>query len=254
MFFILSKILSFFLSPIWWITVLMLLYFILKKLKRRKILLISSFVILVIFSNQFLFYNIIGWWEGPLQKETELPNCDGLILLGGFSSYQDVSSRIVFNASADRLLQAMDLYKSGKVKYFIFTGGSALILKKEKKEGDFLKEYLENIGIRDGKLLIESQSRNTHENAKFTHELLKEKQLLDSRFVLVTSAFHMKRAMGCFKNEGINVLPYKTNPLQVTQKPDFADCITPSAYVLSSWELLIREWVGLLAYEIKGYI
>ncbi len=214
----------------------------------------AAFLILLVFSNSFLFYHIIGWWEGSLENQTELQDFDGLILLGGFSSYQDEAGRIVFNSSSDRLLQAMDLYKKGKVRYFVFTGGSALILKKEKKEGDFLKEYLINMGIKEDSLLMESNSRNTHENAKFTSEILKERHLSDARFLLVTSAFHMRRAMACFQKEGIDVFPYKTNPMQATRTPDFGDSIMPSASVLSSWEQLMREWVGLLAYKIKGYI
>ncbi len=129
-----------------------------------------------------------------------------------------------------------------------------MILKKEKKEGDFLKNYLIHMGIKVDSLLMESNSRNTHENALFTCEMLKERNLSEAHFLLVTSAFHMRRAMACFQKEGIDVTPYKTNPLQATRTPDFADCILPSASVLSSWNQLIREWVGFLAYRVKGYI
>ncbi len=254
MFFIFSKILSFLLSPIWWIAILLLLYFVLKRYKKRKWFLVISFVLLLVFSNQFLFYSVSGWWEGGLEKVEDMPACDGLILLGGFSSYNDQSKRICFNASSDRLLQALDLYKKGKAKYFVFTGGSALILSKEKKEGIFLEEYLKRLGVKEGNLLIESQSRNTHENAAYTVELLKNKQLLGKHFILVTSAFHMKRALACFQKEGIDVVSYKTDPLQAARRPDFADCVTPSAGTLAAWERLFKEWVGYFAYRIKGYV
>lgn len=233
---------------------LMLLYFVLKKNQKAKIFLYLAFSILVVFSNPFLFNHVIEWWEGPLENQSELKDYDGLILLGGLSSYQEEAGRIVFNSSADRLLQAMDLYKKRKVNYFVFTGGSALILKKEKKEGDFLKEYLINMGVKEDSLLMEAQSRNTHENAKFTYEVLKENKLLNAHFLLVTSAFHMKRALACFQKEGIDVRSYKTNPITPTRPQDFADSIIPSASVLSSWEQLMKEWIGFVAYRIKGYV
>ncbi len=254
MFFIFSKILSFLLSPIWWTVILMFLYIVLRRYGKRRWFLLSAFVVLLVFSNQFLFYSVSGCWEGSLEKVDDLPKYDGLILLGGFSSYNEESDRICFNGSSDRLLQAMDLYHKGKAKYFIFTGGSSLILSKEREEGVFLEDYLKETGIKEEDLIIESKSRNTHENAAFTLEILKEEQLSDKRFILVTSAFHMKRALACFKKEGFNVVPYKTDPMHAIRRPDFADIIIPSAGTLAAWERLFREWVGYVVYKLKGYV
>lgn len=254
MFFILSKILSFLLSPIWWIIVLLLLYIIFGQYRRKKYFLIVAFSSLLVFSNPFLFYHVSGWWEGDLINPDNIEHYDGLILLGGFSSYQDSSQRIRFNESADRLFQALELYNKGKADYFIFTGGSARILREEKEEGVYLSDYLKLIGLPDDRLLVESISRNTHENAVETYRMLKDKGMDGKRFLLVTSGFHMKRAVGCFKKEGMDVEPYATDPLQSIFKPDFGDAITPSASVLARWERLYREWVGYVVYRIKGFV
>jgi len=254
MFFILSKILSFLLSPIFWIVISIVLYFIFKKKTWRRKLLIVSFIVLVVFSNQFLFYHVSGWWEGELQNPNTVKNYDGIILLGGFSSYKTEVERIRFHESADRLMQALQLYKMEKVKYFVFTGGSARIIVRGQKEGMFLKNYLSLMGIKNEDLLVEWNSRNTHENAIETKQILTERELQKGTFLLVTSAFHMKRALGCFKKVGIDVYPYSTDPLQSTLSPDFADCIMPSASVLAMWERLFREWVGYVMYRFKGYV
>lgn len=254
MFFVLSKVLSFFLSPIWWIIFLMLLYFVFPKYKNRKLLLVISFVVMLVFSNQLLFYKISSWWEGELQNSNQIEKFDGIILLGGFSSFQEESQRIRFNGSSDRLLQALDLYKKGKADYLIFTGGSAKISVNEKQEGIYIRDYLELVGIPKDSLLVEHNSRNTHENAMMTFEMLKKYSLENAKFLLVTSGFHMKRALGCFKKVGLNVEPYKTDPLQSVFAPDFSDFLTPSASVLAQWQLLIREWVGYLVYRIKGFV
>ncbi len=141
----------------------------------------------------------------------------------------------------------------GKANWFIFTGGSARIIAKEKHEGDFLKDYLYLMGINKDSLLIEWQSRNTHENATETLKMLKEKHIENGNFLLVTSGYHMKRAISCFTKEGMNVHPYKTDPLQGNLSPDFTDIITPSSGVLAQWERLFREWIGYWVYKVKGF-
>lgn len=254
MFFILSKILSFFLSPIWWITFLLLAYLIFKKHKRRKLLLILAFSLLVVFSNQLLLYHVSGWWEGELKNPRELGHYDGIILLGGFSNYQSESQRIRFMQSSDRLLQAVELYKIGKARYFIFTGGSGRVLVREKSEGEYLKDYLKLLGIPQDSTLVEWKSRNTHENAVETGKMLAAENLEKGQYLLVTSGFHMKRALGCYIKEGIDVVPYTADPLQSSIAPDVWDAISPSASAIGTWELLLREWVGYAVYKTRGYV
>ncbi len=254
MFFILSKILSFILSPLWWIAILLLLFLVLRNYRRRRILFYTSFTLLVVFSNQLLFYHVAGWWEGDLIKSEEVDACNGIILLGGFSSYKVESDRIRFSESADRLLNALELYHLKKADRFIFTGGSGRIIDRGQKEGEFLKDYLILMGIPEDSLMVEMNSRNTHENAEMTFAMLKEENLEKGDYLLVTSGFHMKRAMGCFKKAGLKVHPYNTDPLQSVIAPDFTDAITPSAGVLGKWQLLIREWIGYFIYKVMGYV
>ncbi len=254
MFFILSKILSFFLSPIWWITVLLLAYLIFKKFKRRKLVAIVAFSLLLVFSNQLLFYHVSGWWEGELKNSDELGHYDGIILLGGFSNYQTESQRIRFMQSGDRLFQAVELYKKGKATYFIFTGGSGRVIEREKSEGEYLKDYLKLLSIPQDSTLVEWKSRNTRENAVETAKMLIANNLGQGKFLLVTSGFHTKRALGCFKKAGVDVVPYTADPLQSSIAPDFWDAISPSASVLATWELLFREWIGYAVYKIRGYV
>ncbi|MCW3804184.1 YdcF family protein [Plebeiibacterium marinum] len=208
----------------------------------------------MIFSNQLLFYYVSGWWEGELERTEKVDHYDGIILLGGFSNYRSQSDRIQFTQSTDRMNQALSLYKQGKADWFVFSGGSARIIVKERMEGEFLKGYLHLMGIPNDSLLVEWQSRNTHENAVETKKMLCAHGIENGKFLLVTSGFHMKRALGCFKKEGINVDSFKTDALQSYLPPDFADAITPSAGTLAMWERLFREWVGYVVYKMKGFV
>jgi len=254
MFFLLSKILSFLLSPIWWVVILMLFYVVFHKQRVCKFLLYISIGVLLVFSNQLMFYHVAGCWEGELQSPNKVVPCDGIIVLGGFSSYQSKTHRIRFYESADRLYQAIELFKKGKAQRFIFTGGSGRVVVREKKEGDYLRAYLKLLGIPEESTLIEWKSKNTHENAVETLKMLQSKTIENGNYLLVTSGFHMNRAMACFKKVGINVCPYIADPLQNTLAPDFMDAITPSAIVLASWEKLFREWVGYWVYWLKDYV
>ncbi len=254
MFFILSKILSFLLSPTWWICILLLLYILLKRFRYRQHLLYAGVSILIVFTNPFLFQKVAHKWEGPLTNPNTLQHYDGIIVLGGLSSYQSSTERIQFNSAADRLFQGIELYKKGLADKFIFTGGSARIVVRERKEGDYIKDYLELIGIPADSTLVEWNSRNTHENAIETYKMLKEINAENGRYLLITSGFHMKRALACFQKAHINVTPYVSDPLQSTLNPNFIEAISPSAAALATWERLIREWVGLTAYKLKGFI
>ncbi|MGQ1785741.1 YdcF family protein [Saccharicrinis sp. GN24d3] len=223
-------------------------------LKKRRLLLVLAIGILIVFSNQLIYYQVSGWWEGELEKSESLQQYEGIILLGGFSNYRSKSRRIQFTRSSDRLLQAVRLYKEGKANRFIFTGGSSRIIIREKSSGEFLKEYLVLLGIPEDSILTEWQARNTYENAVETWKLLKAEGISDKKFLLVTSGFHMKRALGCFKKVGIDVTPFKTDALQGNVPPEIWECFMPSASVLATWELLFKEWVGYAVYSVKGYV
>ena len=127
-------------------------------------------------------------------------------------------------------------------------------MKQELKEASRLKEYAISFGVPANKVFIEDNSRNTHENAQYSMRFLSEKGLDQDTFLLITSAFHMRRAAACFDKENAKYVPFTTGyfsrPLDWT--PD--ELFLPSLDAMSSWHLLMREWVGMLAYKVAGYI
>ena len=64
----------------------------------------------------------------------------------------------------------------------------------------------------------------------------------------------MRRAMGCYKKEGVNVTPYAAHQISEPRKFDLDILILPQAITLDYWNSLIKEWVGYAAYRIIGYI
>src|SRR5690606_7337124 len=112
---------------------------------------------------------------------------DGAIVLGGIGDIDIRLEKINFNMSGDRLFQTLPLYYSGRIEKIIFTGGSGRIEFPEKREGVFVKKYLQSIHIPDSVMIIESESRNTYENAIFTKKIMDSLNIItNGNYFLVT--------------------------------------------------------------------
>jgi uncharacterized SAM-binding protein YcdF (DUF218 family) len=253
MFFLLSKILSFILSPIIWILALLFLSLFSKKPNKKKWFLISAIALFLLFSNHFLQNEMFRKWEiRPVRVET-IKKCDYAIVLGGFSSFDSTISRLQLTMSGDRLWQAVQLYKLKKVKKIFITGGSGRLLHQDETEADKVVSALINLGIPANDIISESISRNTHENAKNTSEWLK-KHDPDATYILVTSAFHMRRAIGCFKKCSINAIPFPADEKSDRRKYDPDILLRPDPASLLNWDALMKEIVGYWIYDLIGYI
>ncbi|MGZ4118140.1 MAG: YdcF family protein, partial [Bacteroidia bacterium] len=158
MFFIFSKLLSFIITPIIWIIILFVISIYSKKERRRKRSFAWALGLLLFFSNSFIFDECIRMWEIPATKYENLKVYDAGIVLGGMAAYDQSFQRAQFYRGADRLIQAVELYRKGIIKKIIFTGGSGSILHSEIKEGNFINRYLLYFGIPQKDFLIESES------------------------------------------------------------------------------------------------
>lgn len=255
MFFFLSKVLTFLFSPLVWFFALMLWMYKSKEDKKRKKIFITSIVLLYVCSNSFIIDEIARAWE-PVTPDYYLTNekYDVAIVLGGISSIDERQGRIDFTQSADRLFQALELFHRGRIGKIMFSGGSGSIRFPHHKEGLYVKKYLHTIHIPDSALLIESESKNTYENAVFSKKIL-DSLNLNGSVLLVTSAYHMPRSMAVFAKAGYkNVTPYLTNRISGPRKFDWDHCFVPNPNAMVNLYMLIHEWIGFVAYKIKGYV
>lgn len=253
MFFLISKLLAFILTPLIWIVFFLgRAFFVNDELKRKKWLR-TGLVLLIVFTNTFLFDEFARLWEVPATPLSELPKYEVGVVLGGMSSYDPELDRAQFFRGVDRLIQTVELYKRGYIKKILFTGGSGSILHPEMKEGNYVNRYLLYMGISPKDLIVESESQNTHENAEFT------KKILDSinpgrRVLLITSGIHMRRSLGCFRDAGITVDPYSTDRYSGPRKFEFDHLLIPNVSAMYDWNNLIHEMTGYLVYWFKGYL
>lgn len=252
MFFILSKLLTFIITPIIWIVFLLLIAVFTKNKLRKKRCLYAGVGLLLLFTNSFIFDEAVRLWEIKAVAPAKIKSYNAGILLGGMSVYDQELNRAQFYRGVDRLMQTIELYKTGKIKKIIFTGGSGRVLHPEMKEGIYLERYLLYLGVPKNDFLIESESNNTHENAVFTKTLLEQKDIKGD-FLLITSAFHMRRSLACFEREGIKAKPYSTDRYAGSRKFEFDFLFIPNASAMNDWNVLIHELVGYVTYKIMGY-
>lgn len=213
-----------------------------KRQKRQKKLLWISVVALFIFSNSFLVGRVLNAYEAKYPK---LGKYDVGIILGGFSELNPRNDSIAFNGSGDRLFQAIKLYKDGVIRKILISGGSSNLLDRKVREADLAAAYLKNIGIPDSVILIDNTSRNTIENAENSAVVI-SKNGLGSKILVITSAWHIPRAKVIFnKVFRARLAYYPTNFVGKTWF-DFSDFIIPSALALSTWNMIFKEWVGLV--------
>jgi uncharacterized SAM-binding protein YcdF (DUF218 family) len=146
------------------------------------------------------------------------------------------------------------LYKKKKIKRIIITGDSGYVFKKGLHEAKQLKEVLISMGIPGEDILIESKSRNTHENAKETKALMDMHGLSTKNNLLITSSMHMRRAKACFEEEGILCTPFTTDHYIVHEESISMTEFTPSTGAFIMWDRLFKEWIGYSVYAIMGYL
>ena len=253
MFFFFSKVLAFLLKPLIWIFIALVWSWLTKNELRKRRLRIAAVVMLVFFSNRFILDSVMRAWEINIAPEPPAKSYDAIIVLGGVSSWDPEKSRIQFVRSSDRLMQAIALWKNGVAPKIVYTGGSGSLRHPEHAEGRFVLNYLRSIGIPDSAMVFEWDSQNTHENAVKAKPLL-QKHAPGGKYLLVTSAFHMRRAAGCFNKVGIKVAPYSADRYSGPFKLDLEYLLLPDSSPLMEWEILLHEWMGTIIYKLAGYI
>jgi uncharacterized SAM-binding protein YcdF (DUF218 family) len=251
MFFILSKILVFLLSPFFWIVLLLGWSFYTKKEKRKKYLRIISLVLFIVFTNPYLFNVLVRAWQPDVVVLPKEKKYSAGILLGGVTK-TDIYDRTYFGADADRFIQTTKLFQSGSINNIVVTGGNASIIKSKKTpEAIQVRDELLLQGIPAKNIFIEYESKNTFENAVLTKRLLDSLQL-PPPYIMITSAMHVPRAKAVFKKAGIEVIAYPAAFKEINSKRSFTDYVVPSIEVLGSWNIFLKEVVGFSIYRVTN--
>jgi len=175
---------------------------------------------------------------------------DGIVVLSGLIDPVLTKQRgqLAVGGSVERLLEFMRLGRLYPGARMVFSGGSGSVLDTELREADDARLLMDELGFDTSRVVFERDSRNTWENAVMSREAVSPEP--GEVWVLVTSAAHMPRAVGCFRKAGFPVVPWPV------------DYSTPGlAHVRPVFNLLgglggingaAHEWLGLVAYSLLG--
>lgn len=246
MYFVLSKILLFLLLPVYWIIILVLAGLFIKNRRTKKSCFIAAGVVFYLFSIPILLNAFEHVWDVRQQVNHKKYSC--VIVLGGFSGGGGEEGGH-FTEASDRFIQGVKLIETGQTRHILISGGNGMLKPGKFREATFVKGQLKKFNIPDSLILIESNSKNTFENAKFTKAIL-EKSHLQPPYLLVTSAFHMRRSLMLFRHAGLQVDPYPCNFLTFDTHLAVGSFF-PDVNVLAKWEFYIKEVVGYAVNYFK---
>lgn len=199
---------------------------------------------------------LTSWLMVPLEKRFSVYTNDvahapysGIIILAGAErlNYSTRHNQVTLSGAAERLIEAAKLARAFPALPIIYCGGGRT--NGMLTETDIARKFFVEAGIDLGRIRFDDKSYNTYTNASEAKKLIKQGET--GKWFLVTSAFHMPRAIGAYRNAGINIQPY---PVDYRTELFTSLLSKPNAgrnfYQLDQ---AVHEWVGLLAYYISGH-
>ncbi len=255
MFHIVSKVFTFFIMPQGIICILLLYAIYTKNRTKSKRSIIAALIFFYLFSTPFFINEIATLHEAaPTPISSVKPHDIGIILTGGTVLNNKAPEENIFlGATSDRIAQALQLYKKGKIKKILLSGGELPIFGETKtREIDQMAKYLIISGVPAEVIYMEDRSTTTRENATKCAGILK-KEFPNQSCLLITSAFHLKRAVKCFEKAGIHVTPYGSNYLSTERRWEIIDFI-PSGSNMYIIQLIFREIIGYISYWVFGWV
>lgn len=254
MYFFLSKTLGTLLLPTnlaFFAGAIGLVLMVIRKGKLGSRLLIGSFLVLLVTAVSPLGYALLLPLENrfPARSGSGRPP-QGIIVLGGGLRTDVSASRGVPVAGfgIDRIIYAAKLARDFPQAKIIYSGGSSNLYDNDAREADYASQVLESLNVSKDRIVIDRLARNTLENANFVRSLVGAQS--DQRWLLVTSAYHMPRAVGLFRKAGLAVDPVPVGWLTGDASDLFR--FTTGFEGIFRVNIAAREWIGLLAARLTG--
>ena len=174
-----------------------------------------------------------------------------VVLAGSIDLARSTPERIEWYDRPERMMEGSMLAVRGRVKWLVLSGGVGDPNYPQTLEAELMAVFARALGVGPGSIVLQTQSRTTHEDALYTAKVLREKGIRS--FFLVTSAFHMPRAVGCFRKQGLEPIPY---PVDFRATPEAKGPLrfVPMAGTLHSSTLALHEYLGYGVYWLLGYL
>jgi uncharacterized SAM-binding protein YcdF (DUF218 family) len=223
---------------------------------RRRILLWIGLAVLWLCSTPLVSVVAIRAAEGwaVRGRAVDAPEADAIVVLSAGRVLAPGPAAISEWGDADRFFGGVDLFRSGKAPFLVFTGGSRAPKLDVPLEGEVLAGYARELGVPAAGIVTTGPVANTAEEARAVAALLRGRRATSSaprfvaRVLLVTSAFHMPRARWLFERAGLQVEPFPVD-FQVSSGGGVNMlAFLPTAAALRQTETALREAYGRLFY------
>ena len=257
MMFVASKLLAFAIEPLVWVLLFLLAGLLLSWRRPRlgKSLGWAALAALLLSGWTFVPETLLRHLESrypAVPTGADLQQYVGVVVLGGAianSKLWTEHDQVALNEHAERMTAAVTLSQKYPHLKLIFSGGNASLPAIGLSEAERAKRFFNELGVPPARVMYEASSRNTYENAQFSAMVPGVDKT--QRWLLLTSAFHMPRAMGAFQKIGWNVTPYPVDYLTTSGASwyDFSLHFGPT-----SWELALHEWLGYYVYKMADMI
>ncbi|WP_299462245.1 YdcF family protein [uncultured Microscilla sp.] len=241
--------------PVTWLCLVFTWALLTKKSRRKRQLLRTGVFLLWLFTNPFIVNQALLLWEAPPTPLHSIRQTYdvGIVLTGVTNTDKKPHDRVYLDKGGDRITQALMLYRLGKIKKILISGGSFDPKQRlERAEAYLLKQVLLQAKVPSHDIIIETRARNTRENALNTAKIL-NKQFPRQSYLLITSAFHIRRAVGCFRQASIQVTPFSVDFYTIDKGFAFPFSLFPAEKALYKWYVLSHEVIGYIVYKALGY-
>lgn len=240
--------------PVTWVAACLIGSFLAKSLKWKKRWFVTGLVLLLLFSNQYLSNRVMLWWEPAPVPIASLDYFDvGVVFTGVTKGSKRPEDRVYFNHGADRITHTLQLYNEGKLGHILISGGLGFQQNTKSIAAERLRSFLLMSGVPDSVITVEPEAVNTYENAVKSSEIL-QRDFPGEKYLLITSAFHMKRSALCMEAQGLEFTPFPAGYLTDHPTLNFDDLFIPKSEAIMRWEKMVKEWVGILTYRVMGYL
>jgi uncharacterized SAM-binding protein YcdF (DUF218 family) len=251
-FLVLSKVLDWLLAPLSWALLLLVGAVLLRRRPRLAWALAAlAAAVLVVFSAEPVTNRLDRLVErGAVSTYRPEIVYDAVVVLGGMvdTAATRASGELELDARVERLLRAWELVRAGKARAVLVSGGTLDPQRGDVPEADRLAAKLVAWGLPTSQIVVEGSSRNTRENA------IESSRIAAARgwhtLLLVTSAAHVPRALGCFRAVGLEP---DTLPVDHRAGDGQGESWLPRASALARSTDALRELAGRLVYRIAGY-
>ena len=255
MFFILSKLLNFFLDPLNLLAISFIIFLLINaRIKKNKF---KGIVWFLLFWILFLYKPIPEFLVKRLEdrfvyNEEVFLALDGIIVLGGGTGSGKVAkdrNEYSLGEGSERIIKGIEFIRKKTQGTVIFTGFSGALIHEGLSEAEIIEKLIEALNVDSTNIIFEKRSRNTFENASYTSEIINELQI--KKWGVVTSASHMKRAIEAFQFQSSEI-SFDPIPVDFQTKNSIYWGPGNMQSSLNFWRIYIHETIGYWVYKLTG--